>query len=843
MDDLSDNTFFPLKKMINIGSKLLDFEEVQNNHCKFSIMNRGNYWYYEKMKSKNNNLYYTIKKVNKNELNDDLNKKNFKREVEIMKDLSHENIIKFFGYFEDKESINKYKEIYKDQYDLNEDNEDKEIYCLIFEYIPETPYANLGQYIEKNTRNFNIPINQNFIIKIFKQMLNSLIYLENKSIVHRNINLDNIILDEYYNIKITNFELSALIEDKNPDNKDKESDLFTDYTEINGKKFISPEIEKGSMYDYKVDIYSLGLVILCLISSEEPIKYSKDPSSSNMLRIIDKNNIISNYDKNLKNLVLTMINDKINKRPSAEKAYEKLTQIEENIKKLSIKKDININNNNNNLNINNMENNNNNLNINNIENNSNNLNINNMENNNNNLNNNKVDNNGLQSIGSKLSDFEEIPYDNQKYTLIKRNNFEYYEKMKNKINNKFYIIKKINKNNEKFNLKNFKREVYIMSQLNSQNFIKYYGYFEDIENINKYKDIYKDKNNIDKETGNKEILCLILDFYEKGTLVDYYELYKKKFSPNDNFVPLEQNFVIKIFKQLLDGLKYLHSNKILHRNLVSDNIFFDENYNIKISGFGLAGKYNDIEDEDKDIDQELFTNNTRVGRIDFICPEIEKRSNYNYKADIYSLGLILLYLMSKDNPIKILKNPSSNKAIRNINKKNINQNYNKYLRNLVLKMLNEDQNLRPTSEDAYNELIKIEELIKNPNNQTIKDFLEKQNNLNNQYNINNIDTKIILNNNQKNLQNNQKNLQKNQNNLQNNQNNIQNNQNNLQNNQNILQNNQSNQSNQFYQNNLQNNQNNLQNNQNILQNNQNILQNNQNNQFYQNNLQNNQFYN
>ena len=46
MDDLSDNTFFPLKKMINIGSKLLDFEEVQNNHCKFSIMNRGNYWYY-----------------------------------------------------------------------------------------------------------------------------------------------------------------------------------------------------------------------------------------------------------------------------------------------------------------------------------------------------------------------------------------------------------------------------------------------------------------------------------------------------------------------------------------------------------------------------------------------------------------------------------------------------------------------------------------------------------------------------------------------------------------------------------------------------------------------------
>ena len=38
---------------------------------------------------------------------------------------------------------------------------------------------------------------------------------------------------------------------------------------------------------------------------------------------------------------------------------------------------------------------------------------------------------------------------------------------------------------------------------------------------------------------------------------------------------------------------------------------------------------------------------SQVGRIDFISPEIEKGNRYDFRTDIYSLGLIMICLMSK----------------------------------------------------------------------------------------------------------------------------------------------------------------------------------------------------
>jgi len=77
--------------------------------------------------------------------------------------------------------------------------------------------------------------------------------------------------------------------------------------------------------------------------------------------------------------------------------------------------------------------------------------------------------------------------------------------------------------------------------------------------------------------------------------------------------------------------------------------------------------------------------------------------------------------MSYEKPIKFIRNE------RNI-KKDMNKNaYNLYLRKLVLRMLEEEINIRPTSFQCYNELIQIEKIIENPNDEYAKKYLENKN--------------------------------------------------------------------------------------------------------------------
>ena len=208
-----------MKFIRNIGTKLSDFEEIEKSGKKYSFLGKGNFGYTEKMKSKINNKIYAIKKQVLN--NPNFNVDNFYRETEIMLVLNHENIVKLYGYFTDKEKIDKYKEIYKNNPNIQNESIDKDIICLVLEYVPNGSLEGYyKQYMEEHKNHYE-PIDQNFIIKIYKQLLNALVYLGNKSVMHRDIKPDNILLDENNNVKITDFGIAALIDDRNPENRNK----------------------------------------------------------------------------------------------------------------------------------------------------------------------------------------------------------------------------------------------------------------------------------------------------------------------------------------------------------------------------------------------------------------------------------------------------------------------------------------------------------------------------------------------------------------------------------------------------------------------------------------------
>lgn len=99
---------------------------------------------------------------------------------------------------------------------------------------------------------------------------------------------------------------------------------------------------------------------------------------------------------------------------------------------------------------------------------------------------------------------------------------------------------------------------------------------------------------------------------------------------------LSKRGILKLFCEIVLGLKYLHDHKVLHLDLKPDNIFITNDNMCILGDFGLSVVFEDtIEDLDK-------YRGTKV----YSAPEILNQTPYNAPADIYALGLILYEMCS-----------------------------------------------------------------------------------------------------------------------------------------------------------------------------------------------------
>ncbi|CAI8589796.1 unnamed protein product [Vicia faba] len=120
-------------------------------------------------------------------------------------------------------------------------------------------------------------------------------------------------------------------------------------------------------------------------------------------------------------------------------------------------------------------------------------------------------------------------------------------------------------------------------------------------------------------------ISIILEYMDGGSLEDL----------SNKVITIPEPFLAAICKQVLKGLNYLHQEKhIIHRDLKPSNILINHRGEVKITDFGVS------------IIMETTSGqaNTFIGTYNYMSPErIDgTQQGYNYKSDIWSLGLMLL---------------------------------------------------------------------------------------------------------------------------------------------------------------------------------------------------------
>ena len=182
--------------------------------------------------------------------------------------------------------------------------------------------------------------------------------------------------------------------------------------------------------------------------------------------------------------------------------------------------------------------------------------------------------------------------------------------------------------------------------------------------------------------NSREKIIFITEIATSGSLREFINKVKN----------IKLRIIKKWIKQILYGIKFLHDNDIIHRDIKCDNIFINGTTgNIIIGDFGLA----------KNMENDITK--TILGTPEFMAPEIYNEC-YDKRIDIYSFGMAILEIISGKTPYsecdtipKIWK-----KVINGIKPKIISRIKHKKLKDIIEKCI-----------CNYSNRITIDELLQN----------------------------------------------------------------------------------------------------------------------------------
>ena len=268
------------------------------------------------------------------------------------------------------------------------------------------------------------------------------------------------------------------------------------------------------------------------------------------------------------------------------------------------------------------------------------------------------------NVGSKLEDFQVV-------RPLGKGNFGAVYLVTSKLTNKLYAMKEIQtskyKSQEEVN--QVEKEIKLLENLRHPHVITYFNSF--------------------KQNGN---IYIVIEYINGGSLED---LLMKNIKQQKS---IDEKTLWDLLIQSLSGLLYLHEKrKIIHRDIKPDNLLLDSEGHLKISDFGVSAIKSD------EVDDLLKCHGTVAGPIQFMAPEMCLGDAYDFKSDIYMLGLTFWFMASNNLPERKLSLGPLIIPIKNPNAK-LPDCYSEMLKGFINSLLKPPEE-RPSTSEAYYQAI------------------------------------------------------------------------------------------------------------------------------------------
>jgi len=257
-----------------------------------------------------------------------------------------------------------------------------------------------------------------------------------------------------------------------------------------------------------------------------------------------------------------------------------------------------------------------------------------------------------------------------------RGTFGVVNEVRRKRDNKVMVLKQVNLQgvNKDSDRKQAHAEAQIMKQLNSPYIVKCFDAFQE-----------------------KGRLHIVLEFCERGDL---------RACLKANQRPWPEKKIWQLLLRVTLGLDYLHTRRILHRDIKSANIFITADDGVRIGDMGLA----------KQLTNTMSGANTLCGSPVYLSPEQARcTANYTEKCDVWALGVILYELCSDKHvmPFDGSSLPKLFEKIKNEEPADLPRKTPFALRSTCSLLLNKDPELRPLPQDVLGQPVVVESAAKN----------------------------------------------------------------------------------------------------------------------------------